>query len=764
MSGSTPNMSPPKPGMADDPPATLVRCPACGDGVVASGNDAACLGCGAVYGCRGRIIDLRDPGRRPEDAWSEVASAIDPDDWSRTARNLLARGGSAPVSSGALRVSRHAWTALLDYRPGGSVLVLGGGPGALATMMSRHAACITVADVCDSRLALVDHRLATNVRNVRAALVAIDDFTTLPFANASFDIVVAADVFESLRSDARGARSRAMTVIREMRRVTKPSGQIALDVPNRIDVTRLSQRPIDVARQILGQSDVRGFESTPAGYRRVLAAGGFPDVELHGLVLHNGYLDAIVPDPRSAPDSQHPPGGSPMERIRRTRYVQPHLALVSAPHERGGSLIDVVLAELARQLDTPPDTVRVKRLIVSRKDKLMLVTAVAADDAFVRVPLTDASLEFERVSHDVLRAIRDTRPGFGRSPRPLAASTETPLPFYAESLLPGVPVVDVRDRIDARAHLAEIGDLFSTLNPPDGGVERCSLDGDVYRRTIGDRLKGVVRLLADPDAERRLVNVFDRRVYGADTVVGLYHGDDVAVRQTEDRQFERHDVDGVVRIEQQRQGQRTAARGEPFELGHDRRVLEEHGGGQHGRRTRRDRARQPFRERGHIGRRHAYDLDAFLFQSIELASQRVKLPGRRDEARLLGERQRGQEAHEQIVCAGGQHNVAGLRLSDQPRIAGLHACRLRERVLPLVIDIARRIAPGRRVRGFADVRPGLMRMPGQQRAARHVESGVVLRQGFGPMFRPRHGHAARAARARPRAGGRACATACSTDR
>lgn len=105
--------------------------------------------------------------------------------------------------------------------PPGKILDLGCGTGEIAAAISRMGYEITACDIAEGMLEIAEsNRTAGPVKWVLLR----PGWTTLPFKNGSFDVIVASSVFEYL-VDAQG-------VARELSRVLRPEGILIFSVPN----------------------------------------------------------------------------------------------------------------------------------------------------------------------------------------------------------------------------------------------------------------------------------------------------------------------------------------------------------------------------------------------------------------------------------------------------------------------------------------------------------------------------------------------------
>lgn len=107
----------------------------------------------------------------------------------------------------------------LDLRPGLSLLDLGCGPGVLLRALAACTAGVNAAGLDAGMERLLQARAAPT-----AAPLLCSDALRLPFRDAAFDRVLAAEVLEHLPDD--------VAALRELHRVLAPGGLLALSVPH----------------------------------------------------------------------------------------------------------------------------------------------------------------------------------------------------------------------------------------------------------------------------------------------------------------------------------------------------------------------------------------------------------------------------------------------------------------------------------------------------------------------------------------------------
>jgi len=113
--------------------------------------------------------------------------------------------------------------ALLAERPGGRVLDLGCGTGALAALLARQGLCVTGVDVSPPMLSLAARRVREEGLGDRVALRelgAVELDTAFP--KASFDTVVGTLVFSELSDD------EIEYTLAECQRILRPGGQLLI--------------------------------------------------------------------------------------------------------------------------------------------------------------------------------------------------------------------------------------------------------------------------------------------------------------------------------------------------------------------------------------------------------------------------------------------------------------------------------------------------------------------------------------------------------
>ena len=133
----------------------------------------------------------------------------------------------------------------------------------------------------------------------------------------------------------------------------------------------------------------------------------------------------------------------------------------------------------------------------------------------------------------------------------------------------------------------------------------------------------------------------------------------------------------------------------------------------------------------------ADDLEPGLAQPRELAAQRVELAVGAHEPRARAQVERREQADDELVGVDAQGDLA-VRVAEQRPKAGAHLLGLGERPPPLLVHVARGVVEGLDLALERDVRPRLVRVPGQQQPLGDAEARVVLGQRVHRRLRTAH--------------------------
>jgi SAM-dependent methyltransferase len=164
----------------------------------------------------------------------------------------------------------------LSASPGRQVLNGGAGQGTLSRKLAQLGFDVTSTDVSPAAVGVL--------RSVGSALEA--DLTSLPFSDESFDAVVLGEVLEHIEDDRRA--------LREVRRVLRPAGVVALSVPANPRLYGSSDVWAGHVRRYTRKGLLESCESSGLRVHRCLG-WGFPVSRLYHRHVYERYLDRRGP-------------------------------------------------------------------------------------------------------------------------------------------------------------------------------------------------------------------------------------------------------------------------------------------------------------------------------------------------------------------------------------------------------------------------------------------------------------------------------------
>ena len=211
---------------------------------------------------------------------------------------------------GNLRLAN--WHMLLARSPSGAALDVGCGFGTLPLGLADHFRTTIGAEMLPERLRYATLRARQepwpNAHFVRS------HGARLPLADASFDLVTMNGVLEwaALYSDGE-PRSLQIAMLREMRRVAREDGVVAVAIENRYAlesllalsdthtgltfVTAMPRGAADLVSRLRRREPYRVFLYSHGEYKQLFRAAGFEDVTLLDLVSsYNDYDFVVRPD------------------------------------------------------------------------------------------------------------------------------------------------------------------------------------------------------------------------------------------------------------------------------------------------------------------------------------------------------------------------------------------------------------------------------------------------------------------------------------
>lgn len=482
-------------------------------------------------------------------------------DWDEIMRDLAAE--SPEVMRHVLRRSteeaRAAGQLLLALTPESRVLDLGCGLGALAFSFARTCRQVVAVDLILEHLRWIQaYAGAAGTPNL--VLACAGDSPALPFADATFDVVLLSGVLEYVGLACPGEpRAVQQAFLRDIARVLTPGGQLYLGIENRLSWRYFVGRPEEhtrlrfVALLPRGLADrlhrrrrgqpLRIYTHTLGGYRRLLAGAGldaprfFYPLPKYSRIATLLPLDAagrevLLPAATFRPRPWHHrlQSGGPARRFARSFVIVAGRA--PAPASLLGALIDAARARCADPALAGGRWNLDRFEVRARTGKLYLhLTAGDGTRLLGKVPLTPAARRWVRGSWEALTAVHGS-PAVSAAtravvPRALARAGVGGHEIVLEEWKPGVRL---RRGGPVQARMVDAALAFLTRLHRETR-ERVVVDEAVYARHFAPHLEGLVRWFAPAErgpyrARVDRLDAFCRRaVLGAPVPLVLRHGD-----------------------------------------------------------------------------------------------------------------------------------------------------------------------------------------------------------------------------------------------
>ena len=546
--------------------AVAIRCPSC-SGTVSelAGKVLACSQCARAFSCEHGILDLR---KRPEPA-PEPAPLVHGDldqTFDRVASGVAYRAtleallldlpdARADRLMLLLREARGAWFPMLRAS-GGELLFVGNALSGTITPLCDAGFRVSVLDRSPERLRFASFRSATHTPD-RARFFLGGDAPRLPFADASFDVVVQEDGLPGA-TPAHGTEPVFAHPLAECARVAR--GEIVLTGDNRLGYKRSSGRrgefhvpgPLEFLRHAIAP---QSGELTLAGYRRAFASAGLARTRAFALYPHSGDFSHVVAIDEPAPALTI----GPMERKNRAKLaaralglfpvLTPSFAIIgeaervkspassSSPTERIlpacterilPARIERILTELAQLVDEPAPVI--EQLVSTRGNTAIVHTRVpgaAEHDPRGRwtlhLPLAPKNIPQCERHFRMLEHLRERFPSVP-APEPLYFGRVDGVALTCERRARGWTAPQMSGDARIARMLAETSEHFARL------VVRAAapFTADDFAEEVSARFALVSSFAAVPSTVANLAHLHDEmreRLIGKQVARVIYHAD-----------------------------------------------------------------------------------------------------------------------------------------------------------------------------------------------------------------------------------------------
>jgi aminoglycoside phosphotransferase (APT) family kinase protein/SAM-dependent methyltransferase len=468
---------------------------------------------------------LRAPSRS---RWARARAKLTGTTWEDTLQDLVdpTRGG---------------WKFLLGLHQGARVLFLGPSWGAAPLSLARSCAHVIVLDGLLERLQLTA-RQAQGSRLENLTFARVVDPLHLPLPDASVDLVAVpglAEWFTAVCGERPVPPHCGDTLLRELRRVLLPGGQVYVATDNRFGVSWL-----------LGGRRPSGTAYTPRGLRKAAAAAGFASCSLFAPVPFRHKFHQILDlersdrmnfcaDPYRTRGRVLRPLVKAWDRCNKDGAVErrlypslPGLGAVLATAPAPESIAERVIRSLSAQGQIPASAASLTRYFIRPKGVAVLGAGPSGEGGVVvRLPLDErAEASCARHHRTIVRLADDRRiPTAVRNlfPAPLAEGMFEGQVYFAESARPGESG-RLYYSLPARRYDQAILNAAEALRQLRRATEEPTLiTRREYDRLCGlwlAELKDIVGAQNRPAIEA-IAALLEETLLGATLPLGWYHGD-----------------------------------------------------------------------------------------------------------------------------------------------------------------------------------------------------------------------------------------------
>ena len=547
-------------------------CPICSGGLSAEPASLKCLACGRKFPIQGGIIDFRynrceyyfNPVS--QDEMRKLNTSFKPGTWAGTVRKFLSYVKN-PTGwlDNIVADGRYSWKMFLDLKRDTRLLDLGCSLGNLTQNLAPHVGKVYAMDLNYQYLEFSQNRFSVFNEGDDITLVAGGDSARLPFRDDCMDVVVLSKVLEwagegnkaqylegstlqrlnnCLRSPfcERNPRQMQLELLKEIRRILKPEGQIFIAVENRLnyeyfmgkrDHHSLLKYNALLPRVIanfyslcVNRRPYRSYTHSLAAYKRLMADAGFPQCDTLVMLKGCSQVEELVPTDGSFPYWKGLENLDWKERLKRSRWFAPAFGIIGSAGLRPGmqdGIFDAIVGALAKNgIEQGP--LDIHKYEITGKQKLVVHASSGRDRLFIKLPFNLEAVKSEHNNYVMLEWLATHKPELNGLPSAITSGRFEQQKFFAETAVQGRPLREFirgTQRFEAvRAAMA----FLSKLNSPESSEQEL-LEGPVYEQYIGEKLGRVLPFLDDPVLREKLEAFFREQLQGRRVAVGVRHGD-----------------------------------------------------------------------------------------------------------------------------------------------------------------------------------------------------------------------------------------------
>lgn len=548
-------------------------CPKCKTSLQMEGASIHCKDCDFKGESKDGIFDLRS-GRLdyyfnpvPKPLMNELVESTDHKTWAGTIRSFMSSVGNNPDWLDNLVVDgRYAWKMFLNLPENAAVLDLGCGLGNLTHNLAPQVGKVYALDLTWERLKFTRLRCSLFNAGDDVIYIAGGDGKFLPFPDESLDCVTLSGVLEwipdndMLWETEGGKLARALKMLfsffgttnprkiqiaflKEIKRVLKPEGQLFIGIENRLNYEYFLGRPdhhsvlkygsllprflANIYSIYKRRIPYRTYTHSLRGYRKLLKSAGFNNQSFFGLLDGYSKLREIVnidfTDVSWKPFSYK----SIKDRLKHYElFVPAYGILASQEKAKGTPLILELFEEIGMHLTHKGGEIpEIEQFLVSGKDKAIILIRNSIGKWILKVPFSNYGEQAERNGALILQNLARSKELTDIIPETVSSGTIRGLPYFVETNLPGVSLVEIlndqsRDSISLRVFA-----LWEMFSGSETFSRTLTLDENIFRELAATDFDAIHSVTVHPEKIQELMQFTKDQLLGCEVTLGLTHGD-----------------------------------------------------------------------------------------------------------------------------------------------------------------------------------------------------------------------------------------------